>query len=135
LPSGVIERHRRAIPIAKPEKVVDGRVCLVGDAACQVNSISFGGIRTAIMAGRMAAKALAKNDLARYQREWASSSFAKASDIDTYRRLSSMSNEELARVAKPFRKGYVGLDAMMAMVFSRDRALYLAFRAAGNYGW
>ena len=135
LPAGVLERHRRAIPIAKPERVVNGRVCLVGDAACQVNSISFGGIRTAIMAGRMAAKALAKNDLARYQREWVSSSFAKASDIDTYSRLSSMSNEELARIARPFDKGYVGLAAMMAMVFSRDRALYLAFRAAGNYGW
>jgi digeranylgeranylglycerophospholipid reductase len=134
-PSGVMERHRRAIPIARPERVVNGRVCLVGDAACQVNSISFGGIRTAIAAGRMAANALAKNDLGRYQREWSSSPFAKASDIDTYRRLSSMSNEELARVARPFRKGYVGFDAMMTMVFSRDRALYLAFRAAGNYGW
>ncbi len=135
MPGGVIERHRRAIPIAKPERVVNGRVCLVGDAACQVNSISFGGIRTAIIAGRMAAKALAKDDLARYQREWTSSSFAKASDIATYRRLSSMSNEEMARIAKPFEKGYVGFNAMMAMLFSRDRALYLAFRAAGNYGW
>ncbi len=135
MPEGVVERHRRAIPIAKPERVVNGRVCLVGDAACQVNSISFGGIRTAITAGRMAAKALAKDDLARYQREWMASSFAKASDIATYRRLSSMSNEEMARIAKPFGKGYVGFNATMAMIFSRDRALYLAFRKAGNYGW
>jgi digeranylgeranylglycerophospholipid reductase len=135
MPEGVTERHRRAIPIGKPERVVNGRVCLVGDAACQVNSISFGGIRTSIIAGRMAAKALARDDLARYQREWTSSPFAKASDIATYRRLSSMSNEEMSRIAEPFERGYVGFNTTMAMLFSRERAIYLAFRAAGNYGW
>jgi hypothetical protein len=41
----------------------------------------------------------------------------------------------MARIAKPFEKGHVGFNAMMTMLFSRERTIYLAFRAAGNYGW
>jgi flavin-dependent dehydrogenase len=135
VPARYSERHRRAIPVARAKRLVDGRCCLVGDAACQANAISFGGIRTAMMGGRMAAEAVVKGDLAGYERRWVRSPFAKASDMGAFARLRSMTNEEMTRVTEPFRDGYGTLRAMKAMSFSRDRGLYRAFWSSGRYGW
>jgi digeranylgeranylglycerophospholipid reductase len=135
VPPEHLERHRRAIPVARAERLVNGRCCLVGDAACQVNAISFGGIRTAMVAGRMAAEAIAKGDLSSYERHWSSSPYAKASDMGTHARLRSMSNQEMIRMTEPFRDGYGSLRALKAMLFSSDREIYRSFWSSGRYGW
>ena len=132
VPPDHLERHRRAIPVAKAERLVNGRCCLVGDAACQVNAISFGGIRTAMVAGRMAAEAIARGDLSSYERHWSSSPYAKASDMGTHARLSSMSNQEMTRMTEPFRDGYGSLRALKAMLFSSDREIYTIILVIGK---
>jgi flavin-dependent dehydrogenase len=135
VPPEYLERHRRAIPVAKAERLVYGRCCLVGDAACQANAISFGGIRTAMVAGRMAAEAIVRGDLSSYERHWSSSPYAKASDMGTFARLRSMSNQEMIGMTEPFRDGYDGLSALKALLLSSDRKLYRTLWSSGRYGW
>lgn len=135
VPPEYLERHRRAIPVAKAERLVCGRCCLVGDAACQANAISFGGIRTAMVAGRMAAEAIVRGDLSSYERHWSSSPYAKASDMGTFARLRSMSNQEMIGMTEPFRDGYDGLSALKALLLSSDRKLYRTLWSSGRYGW
>jgi digeranylgeranylglycerophospholipid reductase len=74
--------HCGGVPVSKWRKpLVKNGAMLVGDAACQVNALSGGGIAYALFAGRVAGETAAeakKNDgfdysvLRRYQKRWES---------------------------------------------------------------
>lgn len=135
-PSDAVEVHRRAIPIGKIEKLVLGHACLVGDAAAQVNPVTFGGIRTAFTAGWMAAEAIAQEDMDSYQALWRSSPYADPLFMQGYETLCKMSNEEIQRSMEPFRKGYSGFRSNLAML-GRPKyiQLYRSFERSMRYGW
>lgn len=134
-PEGFVEQHARSIPFGVDTVCQEG-VCLVGDAAGQVNPLTFGGMRTAMVAGREAARAIRTRDVARYGRWWDSSPFSSDIYEESFLELREMSNEEMERSMRPFRDGYNPLSYLWAWLMNREyRRLYRAYRLTGVYGW
>ena len=104
-PENILEVHSRAIPVGPLDRIVEGRACLVGDAASQANPVTFSGIRNGMTAGRMAAEALMAGNLELYQDGWSRSPQADPCFYESYLRLRSMSNEKLRELVEPFRYG------------------------------
>lgn len=136
IPEHAIELHRRAIPIGGEDTIVKGKVCLVGDAAGDVNPITFGGMRTAFTAGRLAGDSIANGSLVEYQRKWTSSKYAHPCYIKGYRQLCSMNNIEMQDCMEPFRKGYSVWNMVRAAIIRpRYFGLYRSFDLSIRYGW
>jgi digeranylgeranylglycerophospholipid reductase len=104
-PDGVLERQNRTIPIGPMNRIVDGRACLVGDAASQANPVTYGGIRNGLTAGRMAAEAILAGNLDLYQSNWSRSLLADPCYYETHRLLRGGSNSMLQGLVEPFRYG------------------------------
>ena len=135
-PMEVLEMHRRVIPIGELPELVSDRVALVGDAAGQVNPITFGGIRTALASGRMAAEAAAAEDLNKYQKAWKGSMYVHSCFWTGYEMLRSMGNDELAHAMEPFRSGYsFGREAYAMLSRTRYRDVYRSFGLSMKVGW
>ena len=146
VPSGV-RRHTGRCPgtasagrsDGQPDQVVAGNACIVGDAAGLVNPVSFGGIRTALVSGRMAADAIARKDLGLYQTCWKRSGFADPIFMAGYQRLAKMNNGEMARSIRPYKGGVTAFNHAKAMLKHpefREFTAPMAFRSGtgGNYG-
>ncbi|MBI0583365.1 MAG: hypothetical protein ISF22_03960 [Methanomassiliicoccus sp.] len=135
-PRDAVDTHRRAIPIGRPDKIVDGGACLVGDAACQANPITFGGIRNSLAAGRMAADAINHGNIEDYQLKWERSPLADSTFLDVFNRLRWKTNEELAMLVKPLRYG-PNVSAIMRELMNCDdfRTFYRGFVRKMENGW
>lgn len=133
---GAIESHSRMIPAGGLEKIVERDACLLGDAAAQANPLTFGGIRVAMLAGKMAARAICDGDLNGYQEWWRSSRFSAPVFMRAYRALENMTDEELVDSMLPFRGGFGPLSYVKAYL-SRPgyRDIYRAYRLSAEYGW
>jgi digeranylgeranylglycerophospholipid reductase len=130
-----LERHVRAIPYGYLLQV-SGNACLVGDAAGQVNPITFGGIRMGMVAARMAAEALIGGDLQAYARNWARSPYSSPLYVRAFDALKGMDNAALHRSVRPFRNGYGPWSGLRAILSGkRERMLYRAFDMAAEWGW
>jgi digeranylgeranylglycerophospholipid reductase len=135
-PIGALEVHRRAIPIGKVKRLVLGGICLVGDAAAQANPLTFGGLRTAFTAGWMAGEAMAREDLDSYQALWRSSPYADPIFKRGYDMICGMNNEQLRASVEPFRNGYSGARATLAMLRKpKYLQLYRSFERSMEFGW
>lgn len=135
-PENCLERHARGIAIGDLRGFASKDAALVGDAAAQVNPITFGGIRTAMAAGRMAAAAAAQGDLCLYEEEWARSPFCAARYIPAYRELKDLDDAASAALARPLVGKLAPLRCGIAMVAHPERAqVYRAFMDAMRYGW
>ncbi len=136
IPEDAVEVHQRSIPIGTVERIVEGNACLVGDAAAMANPVSFGGIRTALVSGRMVADAIAKKDLKQYQTAWKRSGFADPIFMAGYRALVSMSNEEMTRSIMPYKGGLTAYNHAKAILrHPEHRALYRSYGLSMRYGW
>jgi digeranylgeranylglycerophospholipid reductase len=135
-PKEYLERHARGIAIGALGGFATSDAALVGDAAAQVNPITFGGIRTAVAAGTMAADAAARGDLRRYERAWSRSGFTAANFMAAYELLRRMNDAESAAMARPMSAGAAGLRCGVAALAhpSWGRA-YVAFAKAMRHGW
>jgi digeranylgeranylglycerophospholipid reductase len=136
IPENAVEVHQRAIPIGTLDWIVEGNACIVGDAAAMANPVSFGGIRTALVAGRMVANAIAKKDLRQYQASWKRSGFADPIFMAGYRALASMSNDEMTRSILPYKGGLTAFNHAKAVLKHPEyRELYRAYGLSMRYGW
>jgi digeranylgeranylglycerophospholipid reductase len=136
IPGDAVEVHQRAIPIGRLKRIVSGNACIVGDAAALANPVSFGGIRTALVSGRMAAEAIVKRDLRQYQTNWKRSGFADPVFMDGYNALAAMSNEEMARSIRPYKGGLTAFNHAKAIIKHPEfRVLYRSYGLSLRYGW
>ncbi len=136
IPDNAVEVHQRAVPFGSLDKIVCGNACIVGDAAAMVNPVSFGGIRTALVSGRMAAMAIAKKDLGQYQTSWRRSPFSDPIYISGYQTLAAMSNEEMARSMRPYKGKPTAFNHAKVMLrYPEFRALYRSNSLSLRYGW
>jgi digeranylgeranylglycerophospholipid reductase len=136
VPKDAVEVHQRAIPIGTLDTIVNGKACIVGDAAAVANPVSFGGIRTALVSGRMAADAIVGKDLGQYQASWKRSGFADPVFMAGYHALASMSNEEMARSIRPYKGGLTAFNHAKAILRHPEyRELYRSYGLSMRYGW
>lgn len=132
----VVEENGRYIPLGSLQTVVNGNACLIGDAAAMVNPLSFGGIRIAMLSGKMAAKSLAKGNLNFYQNWWSNSPFSNSTFYDCYLESQGWSNEEMAKFIHPFRRGYGVISFIRAYISKPDqRKMILSYYRSFKWGW
>ncbi|MGD0818892.1 MAG: NAD(P)/FAD-dependent oxidoreductase [Methanomassiliicoccales archaeon] len=136
LPDNAVEVHERAVPIGSLDSLVSGNACIVGDAAAMVNPVSFGGIRTALVSGRMVADAIAKMNLGQYEISWKRSGFANPIFMASYRALASMSNDDMTRSIRPYKGGLTAFNHAKAILkYPEYRVLYRSYGLSLRYGW
>ena len=136
VPENALEVHQRAIPIGMVGPIVDGNACIAGDAAAMANPVSFGGIRTALVSGRMVADAIIRKNLGLYQTTWKRSGFADPIFMAGYSALASMSNQEMARSIRPYKGGLTAFNHAKAMLKHPEyRDLYRSYGLSMRYGW
>lgn len=130
-----LERHGRPIPYGY-DQVVNGRACLIGDAAGQTNPITFGGIRIGMTAAKMAAQAITNGRLEEYAEAWPRSPHASPVFVRAFDSLRGMDNAELSRSVRPFRDGYGKLSGVKAILSGKKyRELYRAYDLGAKWGW
>lgn len=138
----IIKKQSRAIGYGGVDKYVDGKILLVGDAACQDNIITKGGIRPGMVAGRMAAEAVVKGNPENYQKEWLKTDFASTIFLEAFEKLSRMDNKELEYHIKPFK----GVDFQnifqsnilyfkLLLFYRKYLKLYKAYDLSEKVGW
>jgi len=138
----ILKKQARLIAFGGLKKYTDNRIALVGDAACQVNPITKGGIRPSMVAGKLAAKAIINRDIKQYQIEWGKTAFCSKIFMDAFQKLKNMDNKELVLHMKPF------IDCDFESFFSKCKLyiriflfyrkyldLYKAYELSNNYGW
>jgi digeranylgeranylglycerophospholipid reductase len=136
VPENALEVHQRAIPIGTLDTIVSGNACIAGDAAAMANPMSLGGIRTALVSGKMVAEAIAKKDLGRYETVWKRSGFADPIFMTGYQTLAHMSNEEMERSIRPYSGGSTAFNHAKAMLKHPEyRELYRSYSLSLRYGW
>ncbi len=99
----IIKKQSRAIGYGGVEKYAIGRILLVGDAACQTNPITKGGIRAGIIAGKLAADAIISNNPTKYENAWLKTQFASKLFLKSFEKLNKMNDLMLENHIKPFK--------------------------------
>jgi hypothetical protein len=84
----------------------------------------------------MAGEALAREDIDSYQDLWRSSPYADPIFKRGYDMICGMNNEQLRESMEPFRNGYSGARAKLAMLRQpRYLQLYRSFEKSMEFGW
>ncbi len=102
---GYVERGIRYIVTSNDRTVVKEDCCIVGDAAILANPLCYGGIGVALLSGRKAAEAIAKNDLGRYQRWARRAPMLDHHYMEAYRTVRAWAPEDYPDAVVPFRRG------------------------------
>jgi digeranylgeranylglycerophospholipid reductase len=128
--------HRRAIPFQRAGPLVKGNACLVGDAGALANPLTFAGIRTALLSGKLAAAAIVKGDLSSYERAWNRIGFSSPRFTDAFNALERMDNRQLAECMKFVGKKADVIGYLRSSLINRKyRVLFRAFPLTDRYGW
>jgi len=132
----VLTKQSRAIGYGGIDRYVNGRILLIGDAACQTNALTKGGIRIGMLAGKLAAKAIINKNPLQYENEWLKTKFSSPIFMNAFRRLIDMDNNELSDHIKPFvDSGTLIAYAKCFLFYRRYLDLYRAYNLSEKAGW
>jgi flavin-dependent dehydrogenase len=138
----ILKKQSRAIGYGGVDKYVNGRILLIGDAACQTNPITKGGIRASMVAGKMAADAITSNNPKKYEIDWKKTDYASKLFLKSFEKLKLMNNESLKKHIEPFNN--INLDSnyqryllTMKLLFKYPKYLdiYKAYDLSNKVGW
>lgn len=130
-----LEKQIRFIGCGGVTHYVKGRILLVGDAACQANLFTKGGIRPGMVSGKMAAKSIIENNPLNYEKEWKKTKYASPLFRKAYDRFSKMENEELYKCIKPISLENTILQIVGVLMNRKYSDIYKAFKLANEIGW
>ncbi|MEM5782552.1 MAG: NAD(P)/FAD-dependent oxidoreductase, partial [Candidatus Aenigmatarchaeota archaeon] len=108
----VLEKQIRSIGCGRISNYVKGKILLIGDAACQANILTKGGIRPGMVAGKMAAESLIEGNPLNYEKKWKKTKYASPLLKIAYNKFSKMSNKELYDCVKPFSSRFYILNLL-----------------------
>jgi flavin-dependent dehydrogenase len=136
-PSGkVITKHARTLGFGGMENYSIRNILFVGDAAAQTNALSKGGIRPAMIAGKMAAEAISQGEPKKYDTLWKKSPFASNLVNEIYSIQKHMSNKDLEDHAKPLLDKNTITRYLRILIFYRKYLkFYDAYNITNKYGW
>ncbi len=138
----IIQKQTRSIGYGGINNYVNGRILLIGDAACQTNTITKGGIRPGMNAGKMAAEALVKNNPVLYDINWKKTDFASNIFLKSFEKIKNMNNDELKKHIEPLHK--VNLDSKLQryklymkllIKYSKYLEIYKSYELSNKVGW
>jgi flavin-dependent dehydrogenase len=142
LEAKIIRKQARTIGYGGLNQYAVGNILLVGDAACQTNPITKGGIRPAMNAGKKAAMAILSHDPKKYEQEWTKSDFSSPLFLRSFEKLKQMDNKALQHHIEPFvkthsKKNYQRFFEKMkfAMTHRQYLEIYKAYDLSNKVGW
>ena len=98
----VIQRQARNIAWGGLKNYVKGNVALIGDAAALTNPITDGGIRPAIISGKMCANAIVRGDLQKYDKQLKKSGFDSKKYTKAFLAYKNLRNKDLIELSSLF---------------------------------
>lgn len=138
----ILKKQSRKIGYGGIDKYVAGRILLTGDAACQTNPITKGGIRAGMIAGKLAADAIVKEDPKKYEKEWLKTDFSNKIFLKSFEKLEKMNNEMLEEHIKPFKNVNIKnvyqrsfLYLKLLLFYRKHMDLYKAYNLSNKVGW
>ena len=135
-PDNAMEKHTRIIPIGPLPNIVKGNACLIGDAACQANPITFGGLSNAFVAARLLADAIGSGNLGRYQERWWAHPRSDPVFFQAFEILRGADNGGMAQILSPLRYGASpNLIMQGLMADERFRTIYRSQMLKADLGW
>ena len=132
----IVEKHSKYICYGGLPHYSYGNILLVGDAAGQTNPLTKGGIRPAMVAGKIAADAIVKQDPSLYDKNWKATDFTSNLFLQAFEKYQTMDNDEIKHHMKPFTKDSVILQYLSILLFYRKYLdLYRAYDLSNKVGW
>jgi flavin-dependent dehydrogenase len=108
----------------------------VGDAGALANPLTFAGIRTALLSGKLAAAAIVRGDLSSYERSWNRSRFSSSRFADAFNALERMDNRQMTECVQFIGKKADVIGHLRSSLLNRKyRVLYRAYLLSDRYGW
>ena len=138
----ILIKQARKIGYGGLDTFIQKRILFVGDAACQTNPMTNGGIRASIVAGKLVANAIVTEDPNQYEWQWLKTKFSSKIFNEGFEQLKKMNNDELAKHIKPFSE--VKLDNLISrgnlhikifLFYKKYLKLYKAYDLANKFGW
>jgi len=123
-PKKIIEKHSRTIAFGGIKPMVKGKILFVGDAAALTNQITKGGIRAAMVSGKIAAESIVKK--LDYEKEWLKTNYANPLITEVYEFLEKANNNELVKVIQ---------DIIEDKTNEMEEKIKFAFKLCELYGW
>jgi len=121
-----LKKQIRLIGFGGIEKLVKGRVLFVGDAACQTNPITKGGIRPAMVAGKIVADLILGKDIAKYGKKWSKTPYANEGIFKVFSNLKNLSDVQLEKFIK---------EISTSPINSNNARTLKIFDLCSKYGW
>jgi len=126
----------RAIPIGLVNALVSGSTALIGDAAGMANPVTFAGLRNSWASAEMVIRAMADDDLQRFEKEWRESPLADPTFLEAHRLLRNSDDEALIKLAGHLRYGPNMSSIMMGLIKTPGfPTFYRAHVRKLSYGW
>jgi len=129
----IIVKQARRVGFGGIENYVVGNILLVGDAACQNNPLTKGGIRPGMVAGKMAAEAVSNNNPNEYDIKWKHSDFGSPIFLEIYNEIKKMNNEKLKEHIE-LSQDTLGI-ILHPNKFLKYRKFYKAYALSNKVGW
>ncbi len=131
-----VSKGSRFIPIGGVGKIIKNKALLIGDAAAMANPISFGGLKAALISGKIASKTIVSDEPELLQRWWDSSILSDRRFMDFNDRLKKWSAEDLNDAVRPFRHGGIYLPGIWACITRpKNINMYFGCLFAFKHGW
>jgi len=122
----ILEKHARTVRFGLMKRHVFGRTLAVGDAACQINPLTKGGIRPAMNMGKIAAEAVFLGDLKIYETACKESIFFSKVYYSAFDKLRKMSNRDLSELVASYASNNLP---------KKYGDIPEAFKLSEEYGW
>lgn len=98
-----IEKHVRTISFGGLKKYVYGNILLCGESGNQTNAITKGGIRIAMVSGKLSALAVVKENPSLYENEFKKTNFDNEVFLKAFSKFKKMKNEDLAKIGEIYK--------------------------------
>ena len=100
------------------------------------NPISFGELKTALLSGNVASRAIMSNRSEILQRWWDSSILSDRRFMDFNTKLKTWSAEDMNKAVRPFRHGGIYLPGIWACITQpKNIGMFFGCLFAFRYGW
>lgn len=131
-----ISKGSRFIPTGGVGDIVKGNAMLIGDSAAMANPISYGGLRTAILSGRMAAKAVIDGNPEELAKWWKGEKYSDPRFMELHRYISELTEEDYNKLSAPLRYKNFWLDGFIAcLTHPKNGWIYFGCLFAFRHGW
>lgn len=127
----VLEKQVRTISFGGLKKYVYGNILLCGESGCQTNALTKGGIRIAMVSGKLSALAVLRDKPSFYEEEFKKTNFANEIFLKTFNIFKKMKNKELAKIGEIF----ISKSKKRIKEIHDNFALSKAFILSQRLGW